>query len=267
MNPFTIKPQKAYTSPRYPDHNRVGRAAKILMTAGIGILATSCAPPLPWHENNNNNNNIIDGVAVECFPGDLQCANENEILVCSSDEGYEHWEAMDCNDWCHENYGWDYSSWGACSEDNGDNLCQCEYDIIDGGIGYCDTDDFYCGDENTINVCNDSQTDYQNLTCDEYCAIEWGSDMFMSSGTCDDAQPEDPCNCFYGMMDGMIAECTLEDVQCISDKAMGVCENGVDFTWYKCDDVCKDQDPNAVSNGCDAAVADDPCLCEIAKKK
>jgi len=265
MSAFTVKPRKSYSSPHYPAG--VGRTAKLLVGAGLGLLAAGCAPPLPWEPaNNSNNNNIVDGVAVECYPGDLQCGSANEILVCSSEDGYEHWEAVNCDDYCHENYGWNYSPWGECTPENTDNMCQCEYDIIDGGIGYCDVDDFYCGDENTINVCNDSGTDFVNITCDEYCAAEWGSDMFMSSGTCDDGA-EDPCGCFYGMMDGMIAECTLEDVQCISDLAVGVCEDGVDYSWYKCEDVCAEVDPRAVSLGCDATVPDNPCKCAVPDKK
>ncbi len=73
---------------------------------------------------------IIEGIWVECTPGEFTCVDEDTASVCSAD--YMGWENVDCIEYCTDNFGDDYYSTG-CKEDNSqDNICGCEYGMVDG---------------------------------------------------------------------------------------------------------------------------------------
>ncbi|HUU04181.1 MAG TPA: hypothetical protein VM425_22280 [Myxococcota bacterium] len=73
---------------------------------------------------------ITEGIWVECTPGEFQCVDDDTASVCSAD--YMGWENVDCVEYCTDNFGDDYYSTG-CKQDNPEeNICGCEYGMVDG---------------------------------------------------------------------------------------------------------------------------------------
>jgi hypothetical protein len=75
---------------------------------------------------------IMDGIAPSCSPGELWCADTDTVIVCD-DDGW-NWSEVDCNTWCTDTFGEDYYA-TECDDTDPDNICGCEYGIVDGGIG------------------------------------------------------------------------------------------------------------------------------------
>lgn len=73
---------------------------------------------------------IIEGIWVECTPGEFSCVDDDTASVCSAD--YYGWEDVDCNDYCSDNFGDDYFSTGCKADNSQDNICGCEYGLVDG---------------------------------------------------------------------------------------------------------------------------------------
>jgi hypothetical protein len=265
-NDFKIKPAAKYNNPSYPTKNKKQTSffktgtASLLLSAGITLMASSCTPPIFNQNTNNENNNILDGVAVECMMDDLTCGDGGTIGVCINEDGYEHFDYKECNDYCFEEFGPDYSAFGVCDMNNHDNPCDCQYDVMDGIIAQCDEGDFYCTEDDSISIC-DASGMHVEKTCDEYCEEEWGSDLFISGSNCSDSTTDEPCDCYYGVLDGAVAECTVDDIICVSDKTLGVCEDGYTYSNTRCEEICANEN-NSTSAGCDTENKENPCLCE-----
>ncbi|MFC1655015.1 hypothetical protein ACFL2F_04340 [Myxococcota bacterium] len=75
---------------------------------------------------------IAEGMMPVCSPGEMQCQDTETVLVCPEDMW--SWTEMDCDTWCTETFGEDYYA-TECDDTNEDNICGCEYGMIDGGIG------------------------------------------------------------------------------------------------------------------------------------
>ncbi|RJO74058.1 MAG: hypothetical protein C4523_01485 [Myxococcales bacterium] len=213
---------------------------------------------------------ILDGDVASCTPGEFVCADDYTLNVCQ-DDGYS-WAAVDCWDRCLEQFGPDYYP-VACNIENADNPCGCEYGIVDGGMVECYVGDQQC-DEATGNLMEcvpyDPETEpvagepgtYRSVSCNDWCQERYGYEYYAQYGVC---MPDDPrgdgelCVCEYGLTDGIAAECTPGDVECLPDGSINRC---ADYYWVyeNCTDLCRAQDPAFVSQGCDASAAD-PCLC------
>ena len=121
----------------------------------------------------------------------------------------------------------------------------------------CDESELRCLDGGDIEVCQDEEWVVQS--CHERCVDALGP-MAYSEGC--DADADDPCLCDYEMLDGVAVECTPDQVVCLDDDMVEVCQDGMPLA-RNCDDVCHEQlGPNSHSEGCDATDADDPCQCE-----
>lgn len=75
---------------------------------------------------------IMDGIAPSCTPGELYCQDTDTVMVCD-DDGWT-WSEVECNTWCTDTFGEDYYA-TECDGTDEDNICGCEYGIVDGGIG------------------------------------------------------------------------------------------------------------------------------------
>lgn len=231
----------------------------MLLVLGISIgligcyLRTDYVPETPQPQPDGG----PDGdppIPPDCDDGDHRCTGEESYLatleVCEDGE----WTEVDCHALCRDEYGPEYVSWGCDAE--ADNPCQCEYDMIEGEMMWCDPAQIYCIDSFTVEIC-----EYESITtqsCNDYCVEHFGPD-YISWGCNDDA--EDPCQCDLDIIGGEMMVCTPEDIICFDDDTMGVCENEWDYTRVECADYCVETfGSEYLSEGCDAS-ADDPCQC------
>lgn len=148
----------------------------------------------------------IEGIMVECYPGDLWCEDTETLRVCGEDF---YSTPISCYDYCQQEYGVEYYSLG-CNDENVENICNCEYGQTPGIMVECNPGDIYCENEETLKVCTDNYY-YESINCDEYCLEEYGE--FYLSGGCD-AEAEDPCQC-YGAIAGEPVECYVGEEGCI----------------------------------------------------
>ena len=51
-----------------------------------------------------------DGVAEECTPGEVSCADDSTLMTCDN----YYWETKDCSTYCTEEFGEGYVPYGAC---------------------------------------------------------------------------------------------------------------------------------------------------------
>ena len=75
---------------------------------------------------------IMDGIMPSCSPGEMFCQDTNTVMVCAEDMWT--WTEVDCDTWCTETFGEDYYA-TECDDTDEENICGCEYGIVDGGIG------------------------------------------------------------------------------------------------------------------------------------
>jgi hypothetical protein len=75
---------------------------------------------------------IIAGEMTMCTPGDIVCRDENTLATC--DQQGVSWNEQDCDTWCTDTFGEDYYA-TECDDTDEDNICGCEYGIVDGGMG------------------------------------------------------------------------------------------------------------------------------------
>lgn len=132
-------------------------------------------------------------------------------------------------------------------------------DITMGVQAECTPGDVMCEDDYTLATCSEGYS-YDRVDCNDWCMEtygEWG--MAWSMGC--DVTAEEPCQCQYDMIAGVMAECTPGDVMCSGDDVM-ICTDDYWYDYIDCDASCQDQlgSPTAYSTGCDAS-ASDPCQC------
>ncbi len=198
---------------------------------------------------------IMEGEPAECVPGDLRCRDIFTAETCS--DGY--YEAINCDVYCQENYGWEYYSIG-CDNDNLDNACQCQYGMTDGEGVQCEPGDVQCRNDNTAKLCPNYS--YVEVDCDLYCQQTYGSDYY--SMGCDANTPENVCLCEYGVTDGEPAECQPGEAYCIDNDEIAVC-SADDYSFHLefCSDYCRTYYGNDYySTGCYESNYDNPCGCE-----
>jgi hypothetical protein len=132
---------------------------------------------------------MIDGGMTECLPGDVTCGPDNTVGTCDN----YFYEYTDCDAHCQEQLGEPYAYSLGCDANQASDPCQCQYDMIDGGIAAeCVPGDVTCGPNNTLGTC-DSHF-YQYIDCDQYCREYLGTATATSQG-CDASDAADPCTC------------------------------------------------------------------------
>lgn len=129
---------------------------------------------------------IPAGVPAVCSPSEVNCADVNTLEYCEDGE----FVTQNCDDWCLEQYG-DFSYSAGCDE-SADELCQCEYDILEGEPAMCLEGDLICIDEETAGICDSVAWDYVHVDCEDWCQETYGPDAH--SGGCDESHTE-PCIC------------------------------------------------------------------------
>ena len=139
---------------------------------------------------------IIDGDIAECTPGDFYCLDDQNVAICNDD--YWSWTEQNCNDYCHEVHGPEYSSYGCDSQ--AEEPCDCVYDVMDGMIAECTPGESYCVDDDTVVVCDDDEYSWTEHDCDAYCTDTFGEDYYATG--CDAENQTNPCGCEYGIVDG-----------------------------------------------------------------
>ena len=93
----------------------------------------------------------------------MYCEDHETAWVCNED----HWSysSRDCTTWCKETFGEEFTSYG-CDADALEP-CQCQYDMIDGGMIDCEPGDVWCLDGNLASVCNDDRGSVTYVECNE----------------------------------------------------------------------------------------------------
>lgn len=137
---------------------------------------------------------ILDGGIGACEPGDLYCSDDQSVTYCDAAEGVV-WGTpvtVTCDEYCHLTLGPDYSSWLGCDANQTDDICQCEYDIMDGVVAECEPGDLMCLDDGQLAVCSEYYS-YDYIPCSDKCVADLGEGAISLS--CDAADAEDPCNC------------------------------------------------------------------------
>jgi hypothetical protein len=76
---------------------------------------------------------IIMGEMFMCTPGDIWCQDQETVAICNDDSF--SWSEVGCYDYCVENFGEDYYPTGCDIANEADNICGCEYGIVDGKPG------------------------------------------------------------------------------------------------------------------------------------
>lgn len=244
---FHLQPVRTAPDPRYPSRSRL--MLRLLATGAAG-LASACT--VSFEENEN-----------ACTPGDAMCRDAQTLVLC--DENHVR-NVIDCNAYCVANYGENYRSYG-CDAASAENPCACDYDQIDGMIAQCQPDEIYCIDAERIHYCDMSAGMEEwgipaEATCNDYCKNVYGPDYY-SAGGCTGEVPDNPCNC-YDMLDGDIAQCQPSEILCLDGGQVAICNDLQTYDYFQCSDKCvADFGEGAVSQGCDAADAANPCQCVI----
>ncbi|MDA3864595.1 MAG: hypothetical protein PF689_12080 [Deltaproteobacteria bacterium] len=134
---------------------------------------------------------FLAGVEAECYPGEERC-NTNSIDICEEQDGYDGWVNYDCDQYCHEQFGYEYFSQEQCNLENSDNPCYCEYDIIDGDMPACQPGELNCN-EDQLGICQEDTYSFQYVNCSDKCNEEFGNSS-VSAG-CDPNNLNNPCLC------------------------------------------------------------------------
>jgi|WetSurMetagenome_2_1015567.scaffolds.fasta_scaffold262445_2 hypothetical protein len=131
-------------------------------------------------------------------------------------------------------------------------------DIIMGDIAECTPGDVFCADPQTLMTCEDGYT-YQAQDCDAYCQATYGAQSYTLG--CDSGA-YDPCNC-YDMLDGGIAQCTPDTVECWDSSTIATCDPASgSLVSTDCTSWCHEHfGTTSTATGCDATHLDNPCGC------
>lgn len=127
----------------------------------------------------------------------------------------------------------------------------------DGGDGDppCTDGDLRCSDDWTLETCDDGS--WVGQSCHDECSAR-GLEYY--SVGCD-ADAEDPCQCEYGIVEGLMEECEPGDVICGDDGMAQICTDEWYWDLRSCDEICREEHgPEWSSAGCDES-AEDPCQC------
>jgi len=132
-------------------------------------------------------------------------------------------------------------------------------DILAGDIAECTPGDIYCQDGETLMTCEHYY--YEPVDCTTYCPATYGPQSY-SQGC--DVNAADPCNC-YDMLDGGIAMCTPDTVECIDPNTVSTCDEATGgWVTSDCTTWCTEHfGAGATATGCDATQPDNPCGCVI----
>jgi hypothetical protein len=262
---FKVKPVRSYEEAHYfaaPADEPAERAADerphpltltllLLLILGIGVGLIGCYMRTDLTPDPPEPDGGPDGDPPDppiCDEGALRCADDWTLEICNDDA----WHAQSCHEICNEDDPWGYSN--GCNAE-ADDPCQCEYDMIAGVQVECYPEDVYCVDERQVYTCEDYSPVI--MDCDDWCVEQYGPD-YASEGC--DGTAEEPCQCFYNILEGDPIWCAPGDVICLDEETLGVCENE-DYVAFDCDERCQETyGPDAHSAGCDAT-AEDPCLC------
>jgi hypothetical protein len=135
-------------------------------------------------------------------------------------------------------------------------------DILAGDIAECTPADIFCADDSTLMTC-ESYT-YEAVDCDTYCQAAYGPRS--GSFGCDIAAV-DPCQC-YDMLDGGIAACTPDVVQCLDPATVSTCDPTTgSFITTECSTWCREHfGAGSTATGCDATRTDNPCGCVTGRR-
>ncbi len=266
---FQVKPVRHYDGAQYPsvygggaDDGEMEKqthplalllalALAMILTVGLTgcYMRNDYVPETPQPDGGPGDG----GPDPDCDDDERRCTDEGDLEVC--DEG--EWITTICEEYCDETYGPEAYASG-CDADAAEP-CQCEYDIILGDPDPCYPNDLFCAGESTLVLCD---ADWREVDCDEYCReTHDGSHEWYSNG-CDASNPEDPCQCEYGMIDGFMPECEPGEVICEDARNARVCQDGYEWMAVNCDEYCVEENgPDWFSNGCNAS-AEDFCQCE-----
>jgi hypothetical protein len=226
---FELRPVPRYEPPRYPTTCRDDEAAPpaawgwrevirvalaLVLVLGLALGALACGdrarlavtppgrdggigdggPPgdggpdgaPPWDGATDDGGDILLGDIAECTPGDLYCADADTLMTCA-DSTYQ---AESCTERCVDEWGPTAFSQG-CAAAAADP-CQCEYDLLDGGMAACTPGEVTCRDEATAEVCDPATGSPTAVVCADYCTATYGAGA-TSSGC--DASAADFCGC------------------------------------------------------------------------
>ncbi len=247
---FTLSPVTVTETPAYPSRRRVLALASGVAAGAAGLLLNAgCQVALEQNPD-------------ACEPGETTCQDGATLVQCDRNSVRR---IIDCHDYCVAEHGPDWSSRG-CTP-GGPDPCQCVYDIIDGEIAMCTPDELYCADDWNVTFCDVPEGETwgtpDTISCAAYCQRTRGTNWTSFNG-CDAALGEYLCQCAEDIIDGGIAMCTPDELRCLGDGELAICNDESFFDYYFCGDVCVTElGEGAISLGCDDTDAQDPCLCVI----
>jgi hypothetical protein len=280
---FHVRPLREYGQARYPSmvaaappatepareeeetrHHplEILLAAVLVLGISTGLIGCfsdyktdACAMGLlPRDENGNC---VPPDPEDDCQPGVLFC-DDGTLMSCNQDG--PGWSSPDCDAYCQETL--DPMSTSRGCDAGADDPCQCEYDIIDGDVAVCEPGDLMCTDAYTLATCVDWNWVWEEQDCHEYCRDLLGPDAY-SIGC--DALAEDPCQCQYDVVVGVMPECSPGAFQCSDEDTVVICEEDA-WTWteHDCDTWCTDTfGEDYYAEGCDPGnESDNPCGCK-----
>lgn len=122
------------------------------------------------------------------------------------------------------------------------------------GTRDCESSHLHCVDDFTLEFCEEGDLVQQN--CQDYCYENF--DEFSVTFGCSESAA-DPCQC--DIVDGGAPMCTEDDIWCIDENTVSIC-NEYDYTRYYCNDYCADfYGADYYSFGCDES-DENFCQCE-----
>ncbi len=128
----------------------------------------------------------------------------------------------------------------------------------------CTPGDAVCRNSDVLVRCDDNHV-REIINCADFCVANYGPD-YVSRG-CDSTKPDNPCNCKYDAIDGMIAECYPNERWCAGPDSITWC-NTDNNEWghletINCSQYCHlTYGPDYYSwEGCDDQNAENPCQC------
>ena len=139
--------------------------------------------------------------------------------------------------------------------------CICRYERLDSHQIQCGSDDSRCVDDAIWLSCEKQR--YVPLVCDDYCRNTYG-EHYYASGCDDDA--EEPCQCEYGLTDGILNECQPGDVYCPDGNHLATCESEEVHIILDCNAYCREEfgEDSVSLQGCEAYKnLENPCSCSM----
>ena len=141
----------------------------------------------------------------------------------------------------------------------GEGLCTCLYSTFDSESLPCAPEDSRCVDDAIWLECENQR--YVPMDCDDYCRNTYGEHYYATG--CDDNAVE-PCQCEYGLTDGIQSECQPGEGYCPDGEFLATCESEDIHTLVDCQTLCREEyGANSVSErGCEAYKnQENPCGC------